>query len=248
MITLKSKREIGIIRENGKILAQTLELIERNIKEGIKTRKLDSLAEDFIRGRGALPAFKGYRGFPSSICVSVNEQVVHGIPDDRGLVSGDIISVDVGVYKDGYYADGAFTFKVGEVSPQAQRLIDVTRNSLYKGIEFCSEGKNLSDVSFAIQSHVEASGFQVVRELVGHGIGKEMHEEPQVPNFGQPGEGPVLREGMVLAIEPMVNMGSGEIETMEDGWTVVTKDRSLSAHFEHTVTITKNGPEILTRI
>ncbi len=248
MIILKSKREIEVIRENGRILAQTFKLVEKNIKEGIKTKKLDRLAEEFIKKNGAHPAFKGYRGFPANICISINEEVVHGIPTDRILVSGDIVSVDIGVYKDGYFADGAFTYKVGETSPKAQKLIDITRNSLYKGIESCLEGKNLSDISFAIQSYVEAFGFQVVRELVGHGIGRDMHEEPQVPNFGTPGQGPVLKEGMVLAIEPMVNQKTYEIETLDDGWTVVTKDRSLSAHFEHTVCITKNGPKILTQI
>ncbi len=248
MIILKSKREIEIIRENGRILAQALKLIEENVKEGIKTKKLDSLAEEFIKNNGALPAFKGYRGFPANICISINEEIVHGIPDDRRLVFGDIVSVDVGVYKNGYFADGAFTYKVGEISPEAQKLIDVTRNSLYKGIDSCLEGRNLSDVSFAIQSYVEASGFQVVRELVGHGIGRDIHEEPQIPNFGDPGQGPVLKEGMVLAIEPMLNQGTYEIETLDDGWTVVTKDMSLSAHFEHTVAITKNGSEILTLI
>ena len=248
MIILKSKREIEVIRENGRILAQTFKLVEKNIKEGIKTKKLDRLAEEFIKKNGAHPAFKGYRGFPANICISINEEVVHGIPTDRILVSGDIVSVDIGVYKDGYFADGAFTYKVGETSQEAQKLIDITRNSLYKGIESCLEGKNLSDISFAIQSYVEAFGFQVVRELVGHGIGRDMHEEPQVPNFGTPGQGPVLKEGMVLAIEPMVNQKTYEIETLDDGWTVVTKDRSLSAHFEHTVCITKNGPKILTQI
>jgi len=248
MIILKSKREIEVIRENGRILAQTFKLVEKNIKEGIKTKKLDRLAEEFIRKNGAHPAFKGYRGFPANICISINEEVVHGIPKERILVSGDIVSVDIGVYKDGYFADGAFTYKVGETSQEAQKLIDITRNSLYKGIESCLEGKNLSDISFAIQSYVEAFGFQVVRELVGHGIGRDMHEEPQVPNFGTPGQGPVLKEGMVLAIEPMVNQKTYEIETLDDGWTVVTKDRSLSAHFEHTVCITKNGPKILTQI
>jgi len=248
MIIIKSKREIEVIRENGRILAQTLKLLEGNIKEGMKVKRLDSLAEEFIKKNRATPAFKGYRGFPANICISINEEVVHGIPDDRRLVCGDIVSVDVGVYKNSYFADGAFTFEVEEVSPEAQRLIDVTRNSLYKGIEFCREGKNLSDMSFAIQTYVEASGFSVVRELVGHGIGRDMHEEPQVPNFGQPGQGPMLKEGMVLAIEPMVNVGTYEIETLDDGWTVVTKDRSLSAHFEHTVAVTKNGPEILTQI
>jgi len=248
MIILKSKREIEVIRENGRILAQTFKLVEKNIKEGIKTKKLDRLAEEFIKKNGAHPAFKGYRGFPANICISINEEVVHGIPKERILVSGDIVSVDIGVYKDGYFADGAFTYKVGETSQEAQKLIDITRNSLYKGIESCLEGKNLSDISFAIQSYVEAFGFQVVRELVGHGIGRDMHEEPQVPNFGTPGQGPVLKEGMVLAIEPMVNQKTYEIETLDDGWTVVTKDRSLSAHFEHTVCITKNGPKILTQI
>jgi methionyl aminopeptidase len=247
MIELKTKREIGIMKDNGRILAQTLHLIGENIHPGIQTKKLDGMAEEFIKGAGAYPAFKGYRGFPSSICVSINEEVVHGIPGEREIREGQIVSVDVGVFKDGYYADGACTYPVGKISPQAQKLIQVTQKALENAFVFVQEGKHLSDISNAIQVFVEENGFSVVRDLVGHGIGKRMHEEPQIPNFGPPGEGVVLKKGMVFAIEPMVNTGSFEIEIKDDRWTVVTKDGSLSAHFEHTVAVTENGWEILTR-
>ncbi|MGB2696713.1 MAG: type I methionyl aminopeptidase [Candidatus Zixiibacteriota bacterium] len=246
MIELKSEREINIIQENGRIVAQALRFLGGKIRSGMKTRDLDTLAEKFIKKHDAIPAFKGYRGFPSNICVSVNNEVVHGIPGDRILTEGDLVSIDLGVLKDGYYADGAFTFPLGEVENETQRLIQITQNALDQGIQNAVAGKNLSDISHAIQSYVERSGFSVVRELVGHGIGKHMHEEPQVPNFGRPGEGPLLKEGMVLAIEPMVNSGSFEIKTLEDEWTVVTSDGSLSAHFEHTIAITENGAMILT--
>jgi methionyl aminopeptidase len=246
MIELKSEREINIIQENGRIVAQALRFLGGKIRAGMKTGDLDTLAEKFIKKHDAIPAFKGYRGFPSNICVSVNNEVVHGIPGDRILREGDLVSIDLGVLKDGYYADGAFTFPLGEVENEARRLIQITQNALDQGIQNAVAGKNLSDISHAIQSYVEHSGFSVVRELVGHGIGKHMHEEPQVPNFGRPGEGPLLKEGMVLAIEPMVNSGSFEIKTLEDEWTVVTSDGSLSAHFEHTIAITENGALILT--
>lgn len=246
MINLKTKEEIKIIKTNGRILAKTLELLNKNIKPGVKTKELDRLAEDFIRKQGAYPAFKGYQGFPASVCVSIDNEVVHGIPGERRLEEGQIVSVDTGVFKNNYYADAAFTFGVGEISEQAQRLLEVAQEALKKGLECIREGRFLSDISCTIQSFVEKSGFSVVRDLVGHGIGMNMHEEPQVPNFGPPGQGPILKMGMVLAIEPMVNMGSFEIQTKEDNWTVVTKDGSLSAHFEHTVAVTENGAMILT--
>jgi methionyl aminopeptidase len=246
MINLKTNQEIEIIKANGAILAETLQLLKERITPGVRTKELDRLAEEFIRKQGAYPAFKGYRGFPASICVSINDEVVHGIPGERVVEEGQIVSVDVGVFKDNYYADGAFTFAVGQVSDQAQNLLFVTREALKRGLEAVSEGRFLSDVSYAIQSFVERMGFSVVRDLVGHGIGMNMHEEPQIPNFGPPGRGPILKKGMVLAIEPMVNTGSFEIETKADNWTIVTKDGSLSAHFEHTVAVTENGARILT--
>jgi methionyl aminopeptidase len=246
MINLKTQREIQIIKANGRILAETLELLKEKIKPGVKTKELDRLAEDFIIKQGAYPAFKGYRGFPASICVSIDNEVVHGIPGERMVEEGQVVSVDVGVFKDNYYADGAFTFAVGQISGQAQRLLFVTQEALRKGLEFVREGRFLSDVSYAIQSFVEENGFSVVRDLVGHGIGMKMHEEPQIANFGPPGQGPILKKGMVLAIEPMVNAGSFEIQTKDDDWTIVTRDGSLSAHFEHTVAVTENGAMILT--
>jgi methionyl aminopeptidase len=227
-------------------LAKTLVLLEEKIKPGVKTKELDRLAEDFIRSQGAYPAFKGYRGFPASICISIDNEVVHGIPGERVIEEGQVISVDIGVLKDSFYADGAFTFAVGPISDQAKRLIKVTQEALERGLKFAKEGKFLSDISYAIQSFVEKNGFSVVRDLVGHGIGMNMHEEPQIPNFGPPGQGPILKKGMVLAIEPMVNVGSFEIETKKDNWTIITKDGSLSAHFEHTVAVTENGAMILT--
>jgi methionyl aminopeptidase len=246
MIELKTEREIEIVKNNGRILAKTLKLLEERIRPGIKTKELDQLAEDFIKKQGAYPAFKGYHGFPASICVSINDEVVHGIPGERIIQEGQIVSVDVGVFKDGYYADAAFTYPVGEVPKEARRLIQVTQQALESALEFVRDGNYLSDVSFAIQSFVEKQGFSVVRDLVGHGIGKKMHEEPQIPNFGAPGQGVILKNGMVLAIEPMVNAGSYEIYTKEDQWTIVTCDSSLSAHFEHTVAVTENGARILT--
>jgi methionyl aminopeptidase len=246
MIELKTDREIQIMRSNGRILAQTLSLVKENLRPGIRTRELNQLAEDFIKRQGAHPAFKGYRDFPASICVSVNEEVVHGIPGERIIQDGQIVSVDVGVFKDGYHADAACTYAVGQISEQAQKLIQVTRRALDESFTYVSEGRHLSDLSHAIQTLVEENGFSVVRDLVGHGIGKRMHEEPQIPNFGPPGQGVVLKKGMVLAIEPMVNAGSYEIDTRDDRWTVVTRDGSLSAHFEHTVAVTENGAEVLT--
>ena len=246
MIELKTPREIEIIKKNGRILAQTLKLLEERIQPGIKTGELDRLAEEFIRKQGGYPAFKGYRKYPNSICVSINEEIVHGIPGERVIQEGQIVSVDAGVFKNGYYADAACTYPVGEVSEEAKKLIQITRQALENAIASVKTGKHLSDVSYAVQSLVEKNGFSVVRDLVGHGIGKKMHEEPQIPNFGAPGQGVVLKPGMVLAIEPMVNAGTYEILTKEDQWTIVTSDGSLSAHFEHTVAVTENGARILT--
>lgn len=234
------------MRQAGRIVAGTLQELAGAVRPGITTIKLDALARQYIQKSGARPAFLGYHGFPATICTSLNEEVVHGIPGLRRLKAGDIISIDVGVFYKGYYGDAAATFPVGEVSPLAKRLLEVTRESLYKGIEKAYPGNRLYDISAAIQTYVESRGFSVVRSYVGHGIGSEMHEEPQVPNFGLPGKGPLLEAGMVLAIEPMVNAGTWEVETLSDDWTVVTKDRNLSAHFEHTVAIMQDGPEILT--
>jgi methionyl aminopeptidase len=247
MIILKSPMEIEIMRAAGGIVAQTLEKLKEVIKPGITTRELDQLAEEFMIASGAVPAFKGYRGFPASICTSINNQVVHGIPGLNRLENGDIVSIDIGVVYNGYYGDAAATFAVGEISDEAERLIKVTREGLFKGIEQAVEGNRLSDISHAVQRYVEGNGYSVVRDYVGHGIGQNMHEDPQVPNFGMPGKGPRLKEGMVLAIEPMVNQGNYHVRTLKDNWTVVTADGNLSAHFEHTVAITKRGPLILTQ-
>ena len=246
MIIIKSLQEIELMRQAGRIVAGTLQELAGAVRPGITTIQLDTLARQYIQKSGARPAFLGYHGFPATICTSLNEEVVHGIPGLRRLKAGDIISIDVGVFYKGYYGDAAATFPVGEVSPLAKRLLEVTRESLYKGIEKAYPGNRLYDISAAIQTYVESRGFSVVRSYVGHGIGSEMHEEPQVPNFGLPGKGPLLEAGMVLAIEPMVNAGTWEVETLSDDWTVVTKDRNLSAHFEHTVAIMEDGPEILT--
>lgn len=234
------------MRQAGQIVARTLQVLKKAVKPGIATAQLDVLARRTIEGFHANPAFLGYRGFPASICVSLNEEVVHGIPGLRRLQDGDIVSIDVGAYYRGYYGDAAVTFPVGEVSPLAQKLLEVTEQSLSAGLTQAYPGRRLYDISHAIQTYVEAHGFSVVRNYVGHGIGSAMHEEPKVPNFGVPGKGPILEAGMVLAIEPMVNTGSWQVETLGDDWTVVTRDRSLSAHFEHTVAILENGPVILT--
>lgn len=246
MIELKSEREIKIIRENGRLVASTLNYLKDKIKPGIKTIELDFWAEEFIKRNKAVPAFKGYRGFPKNICVSINEEVVHGIPGQKVLKDGEIVSVDVGVFKDGFYADGAWTFPVGEITDEAKKLLGVAKKGLEAGIAQASSGNRLGDISFAVQSLVEKNGFSVVRDLTGHGIGRQMHEDPPIPNFGVSGMGPLLKEGMVLAIEPMVNTGTYKIKTLDDNWTVVTEDGSLSAHFEHTIAISQNGGEILT--
>ncbi len=249
MIFLKSLWEIEKMRRSNAIVAEVLARLRETIKPGITTLELDRLAENLCRKKGAKPAFKGYRGYPFSLCVSINEEVVHGFPSKkRVLKEGDIVSLDFGVLYDGYYGDAAITVPVGEISERAKRLLRVTEEALYKGIEQAVVGKRLGDISSAIQRYVEAHGYSVVRQFVGHGIGRALHEDPQVPNFGKPGRGIKLKEGMVLAIEPMVNEGTYEVEILADGWTAVTKDRKLSAHFEHTVAITQNGPEILSRV
>lgn len=247
MITLKTDREIELMREAGRIVALTHEILAKAVQPGISTAELDVMAEKNIRAHGGEPAFKGYNGFPASICTSINEQVVHGIPSVRKLKEGEIISIDVGVCYRGYYGDAAVTLPVGEITRDAARLIEVTRDSLYKGIEFARAGNRLSDISHAVQAYAEANGYHVVRSYVGHGIGSSMHEEPEVPNFGKPGRGPKLQKGMVLAIEPMINIGTWQVETLEDNWTVVTSDASFSAHFEHTVAVNEEGAEILTQ-
>jgi methionyl aminopeptidase len=245
MINIKTPTEIEIMRQNNRLVAQVLQRLRKAIKPGITTKELDQLAEHSIREAGATPAFKGYRGYPASLCVSVNEEVVHGIPGPRRLKEGEIVSLDFGVYLNEYYGDAAITCTVGKVSKEATRLLEVTKQALAKGIEQATQGNRLLDISHAIQSWVESHGFSVVRDFVGHGIGRELHEDPQVPNFGPPHHGPRLRPGMVLAIEPMINIGTCEVKVLKDGWTVVTADRSLSAHFEHTIAISDGEPDIL---
>lgn len=247
MIILKSQLEIEEMRKAGKIVALAHEVIRQHIKPGISTLELDQIAEEVIREHGAIPAFKGYHGFPGSICASINKEVVHGIPSrGRILKDGDIISVDIGSLINGYYGDSAKTYAVGNISDEANKLIEVTRESFYEGLKYCKVGYRLSDVSHAIQKYVEDNGFSVVRDFVGHGIGTSMHEEPQIPNYGKPGKGPRLAKGMVLAIEPMVNVGEYDVIVLDDDWTVETLDGSLSAHYEHTIAITDDEPIILT--
>jgi methionyl aminopeptidase len=246
LIILKSDRELELMRQAGRVVAETLVLLERMVVPGVSTQELNEAAESYILKQGAYPSFKGYRGFPASICASVNEEVVHGLPGLRRLVEGDIISIDIGAELEGYHGDAAITVPVGRVKPEVERLLRVTQEALWLGIEQARPGRRLSDISHAIQMHVEKNGFSVVREFVGHGIGRTMHEEPQVPNYGRPGRGPRLTPGMTLAIEPMVNLGGPEVLVLADGWTVVTRDGSYSAHFEHTVAVTTEGPRVLT--
>jgi methionyl aminopeptidase len=252
MPELKSDREIEVMREAGRIVAEVLDLMGRKISPGMTTGELDQEAEEYIRSRGAEPAFKGYRmggnTFPASICASIDDVVVHGIPSERKLIEGEIISIDVGTFKGGYYGDGARTFAVGAIDDQKRKLMDVTIQALQAGIGKTVAGNHLGDISAAVQQTVEQNGFSVVRDMVGHGIGRRMHEDPQVHNFGPPGTGPVLQKGLVLAIEPMVNAGGYKISFKPDGWTTVTADGLPSAHFEHTVAITDNGPDILTLV
>jgi methionyl aminopeptidase len=246
VINIKSDMEIEYMRNAGKVVAETLAIIEQVIKPGISTAEIDKLAEEFIIKQGAKPSFKGYCGFPASICTSVNDEVVHGIPTNRILLEGDIISIDCGAILNGYHGDAARTFPVGKVSNEATMLIEVTKNSFFKGVEKAIIGNRLSDISAAIQYYAEEHGYSVVRDFVGHGIGKSMHEDPEVPNYGTPSKGPKLVHGMVLAIEPMINIGKHYVKVKSNKWTVITRDGSLSAHYENTVAITKDGPEILT--
>jgi len=246
MIQIKTAGEIERMRQAGQAVAETLEGMRDMVRPGLTTRELDRFAEEQLRARGMRPAFKGYRGFPASICASLNEVVVHGLPSDRRLAEGDILSLDLGAEFQGYYGDAALTVPVGRVSPESERLLRVAEEALRRGLEQARPGNRLHDISWAIQSCAEDAGYGVVREYVGHGIGRSMHEDPQVPNFGRAGSGPRLQAGMVLAIEPMINAGTAAVELLEDGWTVVTADRRLSAHFEHTVAIREEGPEILT--
>jgi methionyl aminopeptidase len=245
MIVCRSAAELRRLRDANQLVARVLDVVRDAVKPGVTTAELDALAEREIRAGGAVPAFKGYKGYPASICASVNEQVVHGIPSARVLKEGDILSIDLGTLLDGFYGDSAVTVGVGQIAPEAAELLRVTEESLWKAIDAVRPGARVSDIGHAVQAHVEAFGFSVVREFVGHGIGSELHEEPQIPNYGQPGRGPRLAEGMVLAIEPMVNAGAAGIKVLQDGWTAVTADRSLSAHFEHTVAVTSDGAEVL---
>lgn len=246
MIVCRSAAEIERLARVNALVAEVLAELKAMIAPGVSTAEVDAVAERRLRQAGAVPAFKGYHGYPATICASVNDQVVHGIPSDRPLVEGDIVSVDLGARLDGFYGDSAVTVPVGQVSREAARLLEVTRASLYEALAAVKPGGRLSDIGAAVQRRVEAEGFSVVREFVGHGIGSELHEEPQIPNYGTPGRGPRLAEGMVLAIEPMVNMGKAAVKVLGDGWTAVTKDGSLSAHFEHTVVVTAEGCRILT--
>lgn len=246
MIILKTRREIEIMKKAGRLVALSHELVRKNIKAGVTTKELDLLVEDFLRSQNAIPTFKGYNGFPFSICASVNEEVVHGFPSERKLQNGDIISVDIGATFEGYVGDSAKTFIVGEADAEKKHLVEATRQSFYEGLKFAKLSYRLSDISHAIQQYAESQGLSVVRDYVGHGVGKKMHESPQVPNFGKPNKGPRLQEGMVLAIEPMINAGVYNVKVLGNGWTVVTIDGKPSAHYEHTVAITDGEPELLT--
>lgn len=246
MIPLKTADELEIMRRAGRVVGGALDLAQREIRAGMTTAELDKLIDDYICAQGAVPAFKDYQGFPAAACISINEEVVHGIPGSRKINDGEIVSVDVGSIVDGYHGDAARTLVVGQISSEVQRLLDCTQESLAAAIDIARKGNKLGQISATVQRIAEAAGFGVVRQLVGHGIGREMHEEPQVPNFGSVDEGPTLEVGMVLAIEPMVNLGTYNVKTLPDGWTVVTADGQPSAHFEHTVAITEHGPEIMT--
>ena len=247
MIVLKTGRELSVMREACRISAGALQLVGKAIEPGITTAELDKIAENYIRSKGAVPNFKNYQGYPATACISINNEVIHGIPSkSRKIVAGDIVSVDLGAMFEGYHGDNAATFACGDVSPEAKRLMDTTRESLYEGIKAARVGGRIGDISSAVQQYVEARGFSVVRQFVGHGIGTKLHEAPEVPNFGTQGRGIRLLPGMTLAIEPMVNAGGYDVKVLPDGWTVLTKDGSLSAHFEHTVVITPDGPKIMT--
>jgi methionyl aminopeptidase len=246
MIMIKNGRELSMMREACIISARALKLAGEAVEPGITTAELDAIIRRYIESQGAKPSFLGYGGFPASACISVNETVIHGIPDKRKIVAGDIVSIDVGAYFNGYHGDNAATFAVGEITPEAQRLLDATRESLYEGIAAATAGNRIGDIGSAVQRYVEMRGYSVVRQFVGHGVGTNLHEDPSVPNFGTPGRGQRLLPGMTLAIEPMINMGGPDVRILKDGWTTVTQDGKLSAHFEHTVAITKDGPVILT--
>jgi methionyl aminopeptidase len=245
LVKLRSSEEIQKIRTSAGIVAETLELLRSRAKAGVTTAELDRTAETFIRDRGGEPSFLGYLGYPASVCISVNEEVVHGIPGNRVIKDGDIVGIDAGVVKDGYHGDAAITFPVGDIPDDLRKLLEVTEECLHRGIVAFKPDNRLGDVGHAIQSHAEGNGYGVVRTLVGHGIGEKLHEDPQVPNYGKPGTGSKLRAGLVCAIEPMITLGGWEVETLSDQWTIVTRDRSLSAHYEHTVALTEDGPEIL---
>jgi methionyl aminopeptidase len=248
MVILKLPDEIEKARASNRIVAEVLSKLREKVKPGVKTKELDKFAEEIAEKRGAKPAFKGYRGYPHSLCISINEVVVHGMPSERVLEEGDIVSLDFGVFYQGFCGDSAITLPVGSVTEKASRLMQITEQSLYAGIKQAKNGNRLGDISAAVQNVVEGAGYSVVRDFVGHGIGKNLHEEPQIPNFGQKGRGIELKRGMILAIEPMVNEGKYNIQILPDGWTVVTRDGSLSAHFEHSVAITDNGPDILSKL
>jgi len=251
LILIKSKKEIDYIRESCQIVAETLQIVKRYAKHGVSTSELDKIAEDWIKSNDGIPAFKGFKqygvmDFPGSICASIDEVVVHGIPSNRVLEEGQIFSVDIGVIKNNYFGDAALSIAIGEISEEKQKLMEVTEKSLYKGIEAVKTGNRIGDISAAVQGYVESFGFSIVRDLCGHGVGKKLHEDPQIPNFGRKNTGPLIKNGMTLAIEPMVNMGKYKINVKEDGWTVVTDDGKPSAHFEHTIAIIDDEPEILT--
>ncbi len=248
MIICKTQREIDIMRQAGRIVALTRLELKKHIKPGITTKELDTIAEEFIRSQNAIPSFKGYGGFPGSICASINEELVHGIPSEKALKDGDIISIDIGAKYNGYHGDSAWSFPVGSISEEAQKLLTVTEESLFEGLKQAKSGNRLYDISHAIQMHVENNGFSIVEEYVGHGIGQELHEDPPIPNYGLLHRGPLLKKGMTLAIEPMVNEGKRFIRVLPNNWTVVTADNKLCAHFEHTIVITDNGYEILTQV
>ncbi|MGA8571237.1 MAG: type I methionyl aminopeptidase [Desulfobaccales bacterium] len=248
MILLKTPQELAKMEVANRIVAEILARVQERVQPGVETRELDELAEEMCRSRQVEPAFKGYRGYPRSICVSVNEEIVHGIPGNRLIKSGDLVSLDFGVKYQGYYGDAALTLAVGEVDPRCQALIAATEQALYAGISQAKVGRHLTDISHAVQAMVEGAGFGVIREFVGHGIGRSLHEDPQIPNFGVPGRGPRLQAGMTLAIEPMTSLGAWQVRILEDGWTAVTQDGSCAAHFEHTVAVTAEGPLILSRL
>jgi methionyl aminopeptidase len=246
-IKIKTREELDVLRRAGKILAKIVQELTCSLKIGLTTQQVDEITGRLISDNDVQPAFKGYRGFPASACISINQEVVHGVPGSRKLQNGDIVSIDVGIIYQDYYSDTAFTVGMGDVSPERQRLMDITQKALYRGIAPAKVNNHLSDISHAIQTFVEAHRLSVVRDFVGHGIGRELHEEPEIPNFGPPHTGPILREGMVLAIEPMVNLGTWQTKVKPDGWTIETSDGQPSAHFEHTCALTENGPEILTQ-